>query len=89
MNCFLLRELPFVLVLRLFDSYFSELDVWVGFHVYVCGALLVSFSSRLQGLDYVGILQLCQGLPLDGLGEQGLASLLSQAYVYQSIFSKQ
>jgi hypothetical protein len=86
MNCFLLRELPFELVLRLFDTYFSEGD-WVGFHVYLCGALLVSFSPQLLSLDFGGVLQFAQALPLQDLGEQGLASLLAQAYVYQSLFS--
>jgi hypothetical protein len=52
MNCYLLRELPFTLILRMFDSYLAEEGgSSAGFsntHVYFCAALLISFSSKIK-----------------------------------------
>lgn len=50
MNCKLLRELPFPLVVRMWDTYFSEPTGFEDFHVYVCAALLLKFSPTLKAM---------------------------------------
>ena len=42
MNCFLIREFPVKLILRLWDTYFSEEKGFSEFHLYVCACLLLT-----------------------------------------------
>lgn len=51
MNCLLLRELSLNIVARLWDTYLSEESGFASFHVYVCAALLVSFSEELRAMS--------------------------------------
>jgi hypothetical protein len=60
MNCKLLREFPFELVVRLWDTYFSEPNAFEDFHVYVCTALLLKFSAKLKAMT--ATVRLCEVL---------------------------
>jgi len=56
MNSLLMRELsgawPFSLIVQVWDTYLVELDGVAVFHVYVCVALLVSFSEQLLQMGF-------------------------------------
>jgi len=51
-NCLLMRELPFHLVCRLWDTYIAEGENFKPFVVFVALALLVTFSEKLQAMDF-------------------------------------
>jgi len=87
MNCLLLREVTLPLIARLWDTYLSEeRDGFSSFHVYVCAALLVSFSEELRKLPLEDMIIFLQSLPTQGWGEDRAESLLSQAYILQTLF---
>jgi hypothetical protein len=46
-NCLLMREFSLACTLRLWDTYVAEKS-FATFHVYVCAAVLLSFSKQLQ-----------------------------------------
>jgi hypothetical protein len=93
MNCLLMRELPLYLVVRLWDTYFSESragavrDGFHTFHVYVCGALLLRFSAALRALPTFGeILPFLQKLPTAQWKVADVEELIAQAFVHKSLF---
>lgn len=86
MNCLLMRELPFPLIVRVWDTYLAESDGFALFHVYVCAALLVSFSEELQEMDFQDIVMFLQNLPTDNWTSKEIDVILSQAYMWRTIF---
>ncbi|KAL0210596.1 hypothetical protein RCL1_005032 [Eukaryota sp. TZLM3-RCL] len=61
MSCLLLRELPYSLGLRLFDTYLSERD-YPGFHVFVCMAVLIRLTPQLLSLDFPNTMMFIQNI---------------------------
>lgn len=47
-NNILRRELPLRCVIRLWDTYQSEVNGFGNFHLYVCAAFLIHFSKELK-----------------------------------------
>lgn len=86
MNCLLMRELPFPLIVRAWDTYLSEPEGFGLFHVFVCAALLVSFSDRLMEMDFQNLVMFLQKLPTKNWSSKDIDILLSQAYLWRSIF---
>ena len=56
------------------------------FHVYVCAAFLVKWSSKIQQMDFQEIMMFLQALPTKEWGEKDIELLLSEAYMWQSLF---
>jgi hypothetical protein len=54
MNCLLMRELPLTTTIRMWDTYLAEgsSEGFSEFHVYVCAAFLVKWSTQLQKMDF-------------------------------------
>eukprot|EP00178_Gracilaria_changii_P019738 TRINITY_DN571_c0_g1_i2.p1 TRINITY_DN571_c0_g1~~TRINITY_DN571_c0_g1_i2.p1 ORF type:complete len:455 (-),score=51.40 TRINITY_DN571_c0_g1_i2:1854-3218(-) len=86
MNCLLMRELPFPLIVRVWDTYLAETDGFATFHVYVCAALLVSFSEDLQDMDFQDLVMFLQNLPTESWTNREIDVILSQAYMWRTIF---
>jgi hypothetical protein len=85
-NCLLLRELPFRLALRLWDTFIAEGHAFRDFLPYVCAALLDAFSEQLMQLDFADALMFLQKLPTAEWEERALEAVLSQAYVWRETF---
>ncbi|KAH7833346.1 hypothetical protein Vadar_005314 [Vaccinium darrowii] len=51
-NCLLIREIPFHLVTRLWDTYLAEGDALPDFLVYIFASFLLTWSDKLQKLDF-------------------------------------
>jgi len=91
MNCFLLRELPLSLILRLWDTYLCQglNDGFNIFHVYVCAAILSNFSKELLAKDqFQDIILYLQDLPTSKWGNGEVEIVLAQAWVYLNQFKK-
>lgn len=86
MNCLLMRELPFPLIVRVWDTYLAETEGFATFHVYVCAALLVSFSDDLLEMDFQDLVMFLQNLPTQSWTGREIDVILSQAYMWRTIF---
>ena len=56
------------------------------FHLYVCAAFLVKWSSKLLKMDFQDIMMFLQALPTKDWTEKDIELLLSEAYIWQSLF---
>lgn len=64
-------------------------DIGEGFaplHVYVCASLLTHWSKQLLAMDFSELVMFLQNLPTSGWCETDMAELISQAYVYKSLY---
>jgi hypothetical protein len=56
------------------------------FHLYVCAAFLVKWSEKLQTMDFQGIMMFLQALPTRDWTEKDVELLLSEAFIWKSLF---
>jgi hypothetical protein len=68
------------LVCQAEENGFSE------FHLYVCAAFLVKWSDKLVKMDFQEIMMFLQSLPTRNWTEKDIELLLSEAYIWQSLF---
>eukprot|EP01094_Clydonella_sp_ATCC50884_P009452 TRINITY_DN1898_c0_g1_i1.p1 TRINITY_DN1898_c0_g1~~TRINITY_DN1898_c0_g1_i1.p1 ORF type:complete len:499 (+),score=135.51 TRINITY_DN1898_c0_g1_i1:189-1499(+) len=86
MNCLLMRELSLNHVIRMWDTYLAEGEGFATLHVYVCAALLIQWSSQIRQLDFQGIMLFLQRLPTATWAEKEVEMLLSQAFLYKTLY---
>ncbi|KYQ94223.1 TBC domain protein [Tieghemostelium lacteum] len=86
MNCLLLREIPFPLVIRMWDTYLCESQGFGVFHVYVCAAFLVLWSDDLKTKDFPDIMIFLQKPPTQNWEDRDIECLFSTAYYYRSLY---
>ncbi|KAK9455558.1 rab-GTPase-TBC domain-containing protein [Dipodascopsis uninucleata] len=87
MNCLLMREVSVQNTIRMWDTYMAEGSTGFSeFHLYVCAAFLVKWSSQIQTMDFQEIMMFLQSLPTKDWGEKEIELLLSEAYMWQSLF---
>lgn len=87
MNCLLMREVSVKNTIRMWDTYIAEGAYGFSeFHVYVCAAFLVKWSAQIQQMDFQEVMMFLQALPTKDWGEKEIELLLSEAYMWQSLF---
>ncbi|OAY51987.1 TBC1 domain family member 22B [Manihot esculenta] len=86
-NCLLIREIPFHLVTRLWDTYLAEGDALPDFLVYIYASFLLTWSDKLQKLDFQEMVMFLQHLPTHNWTHQELEMVLSRAYMWHSMFN--
>ncbi|KAJ9189008.1 hypothetical protein P3X46_000351 [Hevea brasiliensis] len=86
-NCLLIREIPFHLVTRLWDTYLAEGDALPDFLVYIYTSFLLTWSDKLQKLDFQELVMFLQHLPTHNWTHQELEMVLSRAYMWHSMFN--
>lgn len=84
MNCLLMRELPFQLVVKLWDALLAYPDGIADFHVYFCAAMLTYFADELVEMDFEECMIFLQHLPTDSWTEDNVDELLSQAFIWKN-----
>ncbi|XP_022145849.1 TBC1 domain family member 22B isoform X1 [Momordica charantia] len=87
-NCLLIREIPFHLVTRLWDTYLAEGDSLPDFLVYIFASFLLTWSDELQKLDFQELVMFLQHVPTQNWSHQELEMVLSRAYMWHSMFNK-
>jgi hypothetical protein len=88
MNCFLIREFPVHLLLRLWDTYFSEEKGFSEFHLYVCACLLLHFSEKLKSMkDFQELIVFLQNLPTSNWKTEDIDILLAKSYSIKELYS--
>ncbi|KAJ3049575.1 GTPase-activating protein [Rhizophlyctis rosea] len=87
MNCLLMRELSLKNTIRMWDSYQAEgTDGFSEFHLYVCAAFLVKWSNELKKLEFQDMMMFLQSLPTSTWDEKDIELLLSEAFMWKSLF---
>ncbi|KAF2272199.1 RabGAP/TBC [Westerdykella ornata] len=86
MNCLLMREISVKNTIRMWDTYLAEEDGFSSFHLYVCAAFLVKWSDQLRKMDFQEIMMFLQALPTRDWTEKDIELLLSEAFIWQSLF---
>ncbi|CAI0541105.1 unnamed protein product [Linum tenue] len=86
-NCLLIREIPFNLVTRLWDTYLAEGDALPDFLIYIFTSFLLTWSDKLQKLDFQELVMFLQHLPTNNWTDQELEMVLSRAYMWHSMFN--
>ncbi|KFA62791.1 hypothetical protein S40285_03791 [Stachybotrys chlorohalonatus IBT 40285] len=86
MNCLLMREISVKNTIRMWDTYLAEEQGFSEFHLYVCAAFLVKWSDKLQKMDFQEVMMFLQSLPTKGWTEKDIELLLSEAFIWQSLF---
>jgi hypothetical protein len=88
MNCFLMREFSLKIIIRLWDTYFSEDNAFNSFHVFVCAGLLLSFSERIKSLEFQELIIFLQNMPTDGWSLEDIDVLLAKTYQIHVLYGK-
>ncbi|RDW74730.1 GTPase-activating protein GYP1 [Aspergillus mulundensis] len=86
MNCLLMREMSVQNTIRMWDTYMAEEHGFSRFHLYVCAAFLVKWTDRLVKMDFQEIMMFLQALPTRDWTEKDIELLLSEAFIWQSLF---
>ncbi|XP_010542238.1 PREDICTED: GTPase-activating protein GYP1 [Tarenaya hassleriana] len=86
-NCLLIREIPFHLIARLWDTYLAEGDALPDFLVYIYASFLLTWSDELKKLDFQEMVMFLQHLPTQNWMDQELEMVLSRAYMWHSMFN--
>eukprot|EP00850_Spirogloea_muscicola_P010357 SM000060S19689 [mRNA] locus=s60:670757:673815:+ [translate_table: standard] len=87
-NCLLIRELPFHLIARLWDTYLSEGDAFPEYMVYACASFLLTWTDQLQQLDFQEMVLFLQHLPTRRWSHQELEMVLSRAFMWRVMFDR-
>ncbi|XWS22181.1 hypothetical protein CRYUN_Cryun29cG0012700 [Craigia yunnanensis] len=85
--CLLICEIPFNLVTRIWDTYLAEGDALPDFLVYIFASFLLTWSDKLQKLDFQELVMFLQHLPTHNWTYQELEMVLSRAYMWHSMFN--
>ncbi|OQD73234.1 hypothetical protein PENDEC_c016G05037 [Penicillium decumbens] len=86
MNCLLMREMNIKNTIRMWDTYMAEEQGFSRFHLYVCAAFLVKWTDQLLKMDFQAIMMFLQALPTKDWTEKDIELLLSEAFIWQSLF---
>ncbi|EFQ98983.1 GTPase-activating protein gyp1 [Nannizzia gypsea CBS 118893] len=86
MNCLLMREISIKNTIRMWDTYMAEEQGFSRFHLYVCAAFLVKWSEQLLKMDFQEVMMFLQALPTRDWTEKDIELLLSEAFIWQSLF---
>ncbi|KAI9759827.1 MAG: GTPase-activating protein [Candelina submexicana] len=86
MNCLLMREISVKNTVRMWDTYMAEEQGFSDFHLYVCAAFLVKWSEQLVKMDFGEVMTFLQALPTRDWTEKDIELLLSEAFIWQSLF---
>lgn len=87
--CLLIREFPLRLGLILFDAYISlNNEGFMGFHIYVCSALILKWSKKLKKMKFNELMLFLQSIPTKNWNDNDIRMLLGEAWVYQELFDE-
>ncbi|KAF3513215.1 hypothetical protein F2Q69_00001411 [Brassica cretica] len=86
-NCLLIREIPYSIINRLWDTYLAEGDALPDFLVYIYASFLLTWSDELKKLDFQEMVMFLQHLPTHTWTDQELEMVLSRAFMWHSMFN--
>ena len=81
-----MREVPFSLAPRLWDTYIAEGADFADFLVYACAAFLLTWSTELKQLGLEDLVMRLQSPDTDAWGVEELEVVLSRAHMWRTMF---
>ncbi|GMH40299.1 hypothetical protein BSKO_08203 [Bryopsis sp. KO-2023] len=89
-NCLLLREFPFEMAPRLWDTYIAEAagTKFSEFLAYTCATFLLHWVDIIHDMEFQDLIMFLQKLPTSNWTEKEVEMILSTAFMYQSSFGK-
>lgn len=87
-NCLLIREVPFHLVGRLWDTYLAEGDGFSEYLVYLCASFMLTWSEQVQQMDFQEMVLFLQHVPTKRWSEKELEMVLSRAFMWRVMFNR-
>ena len=85
-NCLLLRELPFQLGIRLWDTYLAEGPALKEFLVYVLSSFLLAWAPQVRDKEFQDLIMFLQRVPTAEWTESDVELVLSRAYMWRASF---
>ena len=87
-NCLLVREIPFRLTPRLWDTYIAEGADFADYLVYACAAFLLTWSREILSLELEDLVMMLQapGRHTAAWGREELEVVLSRAHMWRTMF---
>jgi hypothetical protein len=85
-NCLLLRELPFPLGARLWDTLLAEGPALADFLPYALASFLLAWAPALRPLEFQELIMLLQRPPTGAWGEADVEAVLARAHVWRASF---
>eukprot|EP01061_Rhynchopus_euleeides_P023461 TRINITY_DN38176_c0_g1_i1.p2 TRINITY_DN38176_c0_g1~~TRINITY_DN38176_c0_g1_i1.p2 ORF type:complete len:433 (+),score=117.20 TRINITY_DN38176_c0_g1_i1:26-1324(+) len=82
-NCLFVREFPLPMLVRLWDTFLSEGDDFPDLQVYMCLALLESWSPTLVRLEFTELIGFLQSPPTGCMTATDVDMLISRAFQLQ------
>lgn len=71
----------------MWDSYQSDgPNSFSEFHIYVCAAFLIKWSVQLKKMEFQEIMMHLQNVPTVDWGDMEIELLLSEAFMWKSLF---
>lgn len=61
-------------------------DAFSDFHLYVCSVFLHKWTDKLRTMDFQGIIMFLQSLPTQSWSDKDAEMLLSEAFMYKTLF---
>ena len=81
MNCYLMREFSLKLIVRLWDTYFSMIETFNFFHLFVCACLLLNYSEQIKNMtEFQEIIMFLQKLPTTNWTLKDMDVLIAKSY---------
>lgn len=85
-NCLLLREVPFSLGVRLWDTYLAEGPALKEFLIYILSSFLLSWAPDLKKMDFQEVIMFLQHVPTQNWSESEIELVLSRAFMWRASF---
>lgn len=85
-NCLLLREIPFRLGQRLWDTYLAEGSQLKEFLVYVLSSFLLSWAPEVRKMEFQDLIMFLQKVPTQDWTESDIELVLSRAFMWRASF---
>ncbi len=87
-TCLLLRQFSVKIGLRLFDTYIADESNYFNFIMYILAAIILKYSRKFKKMKFEEMMIFQQNMPTKDWSEEDLSTVIAEAYVYQSYFTK-
>eukprot|EP00798_Chlamydomonas_sp_ICE-L_P021939 gene21939-28985_t len=85
-NCLLIREVPFSLSFRLWDTYLAEGSRFSDFLVYVSASFLLTWTDQLRKMEFQDMIMFLQKPPSQDWDEGKMEMMLSRAFIWRTTY---
>lgn len=87
-TCLLLRQFTMKTCLRLYDTYLASEGSYFGLCLFIFASIILKYSKKFKKMGFEEMMIFQQNMPTKDWTEEDLATIIAEAYVYQSYFLK-